>query len=126
LEPWSEETFLNPSAEYRGAPLWCWNTKLQRERLLRQIEQLVEMGMGGFHIHSRVGLDTPYMGSEFMDHVKASVEFAKDKGLLACLYDDDRWPSGAAGGLVVANNPEYKALHLLITKRPYGSFKLPP
>lgn len=123
---WSEEDFLNPPPEYRGAPLWCWNTKLERNRLLRQIDQLAEMGMGGFHIHSRVGLDTPYMGAEFMDHVKASVGAAKTKGLLACLYDEDRWPSGAAGGLVVADNPEYKAVHLLLTKREYGSFKLPP
>ncbi|ENH62935.1 hypothetical protein FOC1_g10006401 [Fusarium oxysporum f. sp. cubense race 1] len=123
---WSEEDFLSPPPEYRGAPLWCWNTKLERSRLLRQIDQLAEMGMGGFHIHSRVGLDTPYMGAEFMDHVKASVGAAKPKGLLACLYDEDRWPSGAAGGLVVADNPEFKALHLLLTKREYGSFKLPP
>ncbi|KAF5247577.1 hypothetical protein FANTH_6328 [Fusarium anthophilum] len=83
------------------------------------------MGMGGFHIHSRVGLDTPYMGVEFMDHVKVSVGAAKAKGLLACLYDEDRWPSGAAGGLVVADNPEYKAVYLLLTKREYSSFKLP-
>ncbi|KAF5624678.1 glycoside hydrolase family 2 [Fusarium tjaetaba] len=123
---WSEDDFLNPPAEYRGAPLWCWNTKLQRNRLLRQIDQLAEMGLGGFHIHSRVGLDTPYMGEEFMGHVKASVETAKAKGLLACLYDEDRWPSGAAGGLVVAENPEFKAVHLLLTKRKYGSFNLPP
>jgi|SRR5687767_1439748 hypothetical protein len=123
---WNEDDFLNPPAEYRGAPLWCWNTKLDRDRLLRQIDQLVRMGMGGFHIHSRVGLDTPYMGDEFMGHVKASVESAKAKSLLACLYDEDRWPSGAAGGLVVANNPEYKAMHLLLTKRKYGSFELSP
>ncbi|KAI7770673.1 hypothetical protein LZL87_014041 [Fusarium oxysporum] len=123
---WNEEDFLNPPPEYRGAPLWCWNTKLERSRLLRQIDQLAEMGMGGFHIHSRVGLDTPYMGAEFMDHVKASVRAAKAKGLLACLYDEDRWPSGAAGGLVVADSPQYKAMHLLLTKREYGSFRLPP
>ncbi|KAL9561745.1 hypothetical protein ACKAV7_014137 [Fusarium commune] len=123
---WNEEDFLNPPPEYRGAPLWCWNTKLERSRLLRQIDQLAEMGMGGFHIHSRVGLDTPYMGAEFMDHVKASVGAAKAKGLLACLYDEDRWPSGAAGGLVVADSPQYKAMHLLLTKREYGSFRLLP
>jgi len=84
------------------------------------------MGMGGFHMHSRVGLDTPYMGEEFMEHVQACVLEAKSRGLLACLYDEDRWPSGAAGGLVVADNPDFKALHLLLTKREYGSFELPP
>ncbi|KAH7147375.1 hypothetical protein DER46DRAFT_665828 [Fusarium sp. MPI-SDFR-AT-0072] len=75
-----------------------------------------QMGMGGFYIYSRVGLDTPYIYAEFIDHVKALVRAAKAKGLLACLYDEDTWPSGAAGGLVVADNPEYKAVHLLYTK----------
>ncbi|VUC35348.1 unnamed protein product [Clonostachys rosea] len=115
--PWSNANFLDPPSEYRGAPLWCWNTKLDRDRLLRQIEHLRDMGMGGFHIHSRVGLDTPYMGSEFMDNVKACTQYAKENGLLSCLYDEDRWPSGAAGGLVVADRPEFKAQHLLFTKR---------
>jgi hypothetical protein len=32
------------------------------------------MGLGGFHIHVRVGLDTEYMGEEFMDNVKAGVD----------------------------------------------------
>ncbi|KAG7406400.1 hypothetical protein Forpe1208_v014351 [Fusarium oxysporum f. sp. rapae] len=123
---WSEEDSLDPPAENRDTPLWCWNTKLERSRLLRQIDQLAEMGMGGFHIYSRVGLDTPYIYAEFIDYVKALVGAAKAKGLLACLYDEDKWPSGAAGGLVVADNPEYKAVHLLYTKQQYGSSKLPP
>ena len=124
-EPWKDDHFLDPPSEYRGAPLWCWNTKLRRDQLLRQIKYLQEMGMGGFHIHSRIGLDTEYMGKEFLDHVKACVDVAKDKKLLACLYDEDRWPSGAAGGLVVADNPEFKAQHLLLTKHKYGSLELP-
>ena len=124
-KPWQDDHFLDPPSEYRGAPLWCWNTDLRRDQLLRQIDYLQAMGMGGFHIHSRIGLDTEYMGQEFLDHVKACVEVAKNKNLLACLYDEDRWPSGAAGGLVVADNPEFKAQHLLLTKRKYGSFALP-
>jgi hypothetical protein len=43
------------------------------------------MGMGGFHMHSRSGLDTEYMGKEYMDLVRACVEYAESKGLLACL-----------------------------------------
>ncbi|KAF4438396.1 glycoside hydrolase family 2 [Fusarium acutatum] len=110
---WSEEDFLNPPAEYRGAPLWCWNTKLERGRLLRQIDQLAEMGMGGFHIHSRVGLDTPYMGEEFMEHVKASIGAAKAKGVLACLYDEDRWSATF-----------FKLLQLLDVSRSYHDLYL--
>jgi hypothetical protein len=111
-------TFAKPGPEYRGAPFWSWNCKLDRDRLLRQTGWLAEMGLGGWHIHARTGLDTPYLGSEFMDHVKACVEDGRARGgLRTWLYDEDRWPSGAAGGLVTAD-PAFRARHLLFTPRP--------
>ena len=50
--------FQNPTAEYRGAPFWAWNSKLEKEELLWQIELLKKMGFGGFHMHARSGLAT--------------------------------------------------------------------
>jgi hypothetical protein len=79
------------------------------------------MGMGGFHIHVRVGLDAEYLGDEFMDHVRVCVEYAKTKGMLACLYDEDRWPSGAAGELLTKGHPELASQHILLIRVPYGS-----
>ncbi|OIW33154.1 hypothetical protein CONLIGDRAFT_695548 [Coniochaeta ligniaria NRRL 30616] len=136
--PFSYELFRKPTAEYRGCPLWAWNAKLDKEAMIRQIGYLQEMGFGGFHMHVRTGLDTEYMGDEFMDIVKTCVDVAEDKGMMACLhvspfppslcspltshcrYDEDRWPSGVAGGKVVENHPEYKGKHLLFTPTPYG------
>ena len=57
-----EEAFKNPGKEFRGTPFWSWNTKLDADCLEKQIEQFREMGMGGFYMHTRVGLDTEYMG----------------------------------------------------------------
>ena len=45
-EKLTEEQFQNPTSEYRGAPFWAWNNKLDRDQLLRQIEYFKEMGMG--------------------------------------------------------------------------------
>ncbi len=92
--------FQNPTAEYRGTPFWAWNCTLDRDQILRQVECFKEMGFGGFHMHCRVGLETPYLGEEFMGHIKACVEKAKSENMLAWLYDEDRWASGAAGGYV--------------------------
>lgn len=92
------DLFKNPTAEYRGAPFWSWNCRLEKEELLRQIDIFKEMGIGGFHIHSRSGLATPYMGNEFMDLVDACHKKALENNMLMFLYDEDRWPSGAAGG----------------------------
>ena len=98
-----EEEFKNPSKEYRGAPFWAWNCKLKKEELLRQITCLKEMGFGGFYMHSRSGMDTEYLGKDFMELVKACVDKAEDEDMLAWLYDEDRWPSGAAGGYLTKN-----------------------
>ncbi len=120
-QPFSYELFKKPTSEYRGCPLWAWNTKLDKGQLRRQIDAFKEMGLGGFHMHVRVGLDTEYMGDEFMDLVKFCVDYAEEKGLLACLYDDDRWPSGVVGGNLIAKYPEHKVKHILFTPNPYGT-----
>ena len=111
-DQWTEEEFKNPPAFFRGAPFWAWNNKLDAEQLTRQIHYFKEMGMGGYHIHCRVGLDTPYLGKEFMDCVSACIEEGKKEGLYTYLYDEDRWPSGAAGGIVTKQR-EYRSRHLL-------------
>jgi len=36
-------------------------------------------------MHSRTGLDTGYMGNEYMNMIRSCVEYAESKGLLACL-----------------------------------------
>ena len=55
------ELFKNPTSEYRGAPFWAWNCKLEKDELIRQIEDFKKMGFGGFFMHPRSGLDVPYL-----------------------------------------------------------------
>ena len=110
--------FENPTSEYRGAPFWAWNCRLDGKELERQIEILKEMGFGGFHMHVRSGLETEYLGDEFMDLVKECTGKAEKEKMLAWLYDEDRWPSGFAGGLVTKEE-KYRIRYLLFTRRPY-------
>jgi hypothetical protein len=114
------QLFHNPTAEYRGAPFWSWNCKLDRAQLMRQIDSFKAMGMGGFHIHARTGLATEYMGEEWLQVVRACVEKAQRDGMLAWLYDEDCWPSGFAGGIVTRER-QHRAKQLLFTRVPYGS-----
>ena len=104
----SDELFADPTSEYRGTPFWSWNCKMTPAILEKQIEYLKEMGFGGFHMHSRSGMDNAYLSEDFMGLVDACVNKAKREKMLAWLYDEDRWPSGAAGGLVT-KDPEYRA-----------------
>jgi hypothetical protein len=73
------------------------------------------MGFGGFYMHVRQGLETRYMGEGFIDAVKCCVKKAKSLGMFACLYDEDRWPSGAAGGFVTRDK-RYRQRFVHMTK----------
>lgn len=114
----TEALFARPTSEYRAAPFWAWNCRLDRQELLRQIDVLRDMGMGGFHMHSRSGMATPYLSDDFMALVQACRDKAEETGLRCYLYDEDRWPSGAAGGYVT-RDARYRARQLLWTPRPY-------
>jgi hypothetical protein len=94
--------FANPGADFRGAPFWSWNDHLEPSELARQIRDMKAHGMGGFFMHSRDGLEIDYMGPEWLACVREAVRVAREEGSNAWLYDEDRWPSGAAGGLVPA------------------------
>ena len=103
----SEELFKNPTSEYRCTPFWAWNCDLKADELTKEIEFMKEMGMGGFHMHTRVGMSTTYLSDEYMALANTCNEKAKKEDMLCWLYDEDKWPSGFAGGYVTKNE-EYR------------------
>ena len=116
--------FKNPPAQYRGAPFWAWNTKLEEQDLKWQIDKFKEMGFGGFFMHTRSGMATEYLGEEFMRLVRVCVANAKSKGTLAYPYDEDRWSSGSASGKETKNK-EYRQKTVSLTlKTPVEMQKL--
>ena len=108
LALWAE-----PPSIYRSAPFWSWNALLDPDRLCRAVAAMHDAGMGGFFMHSRYGLKTAYLSDEWFACVSACVEKARELGMHAYLYDEDRWPSGAAGGAVTRGRPDYAA-HVLV------------
>lgn len=103
------EGFIAPSPSLRSVPFWSWNDKLEIDELVRQIGEMKAQGMGGFFMHSREGLETAYMGEGWLACIEACVREAKRLGLQAWLYDEDRFPSGGAGGTVAAKGDAYRA-----------------
>lgn len=108
--------FAVPSALYRPAPFWSWNDKLDKQELKRQIHEMSDKGWGGYFMHSRVGLVTGYLSDEWMEMIKTCAQEAKSTGTYAWLYDEDKWPSGFAGG-IVPQNPEYRSRALVALKQ---------
>lgn len=110
--------FLDPPLTFRGAPFWSWNDRLRVDELTRQVKDMKAHGMGGFFMHSREGLETTYMGPEWMECIRETVKVAQETGMNAWLYDEDRWPSGFAGGLVPARGGDaFRAKMVTVEER---------
>lgn len=115
------DIFRNPGAEWRGKPFWSWNGELREDEVLRQINVMKEMGLGGFFMHSRAGLITEYLGEEWFELINAGADEGERVGMEAWLYDEDRWPSGSAGGMVT-KDPNYRMKSIVITEQSPDTF----
>ncbi len=100
-----KEDFENPPAQFRQAPFWFWNHDLDKETLSWQIGLMKNQGLGGFVMHARHGLITPYLSDAWMDCIRHCCEEAKKHGMIPWAYDERDWPSGPAAGEVI-KNPE--------------------
>lgn len=107
MKNWIEK-FRDPEAKYRSHPFWSWNDELKEDELRLQIRMMKESGHGGFFMHARDGLLTPYMSKEWFELVRACTDEAEKCGLEAWGYDERGWPSGSAGGAIPAMGDEYK------------------
>lgn len=124
-EKLDEALFRDPTSEYRGAPFWAWNSSLDKEELEWEIDVFKKMGLGGFNMHVRQGLETPYMSPEFMEAVRVCAKKAQKEGMYAWAYDEDRWPSGCAGG-ILTRDKKYRMRSLVMTAARLDSFTTDP
>ncbi len=110
------EQFAAPGNEWRAKPFWSWNGELEGDELVRQLQVIKDMGWGGHFMHSRSGLATEYLGDEWFELINRVTDESEKLGLESWLYDEDRWPSGSAGGKVTID-PQYrmKSLYLYET-----------
>ena len=109
--------YVNPGSQWRAKPFWALNDELDADEIRRQINIFREMGFGGYFMHSRVGLKTPFLGDKWFSIIEAGIDEGKKTGLETWLYDEDRWPSGIAGGYVTLDHRcRIKRLHCLRTK----------
>ena len=109
-----KKEFQNPGPAFRAKPFWAWNGKLEEKELLRQVDILKEMGFGGYFMHSRMGLETEYLGEEWFSLINSCADYGHAEGMENWLYDEDRWPSGSAGGMVTRYK-KYRAKFLEMT-----------
>ena len=87
--------------KYKPVPFWSWNDELDEKELENQIQWMHDNGIGGFFMHARGGLTTPYLGKKWFSCVEACLKKAKELNMEAYAYDENGWPSGFAGGILL-------------------------
>ncbi|MBS7614834.1 hypothetical protein KEJ18_03785, partial [Candidatus Bathyarchaeota archaeon] len=90
-------------------PFWSWNDAMSPEELSWQVREFADKGFGGYFMHSRVGLATAYLSEEWMKCIRACLKTGKKVGTESWLYDEDKWPSGFAGGFVPEKGDKYRS-----------------
>ncbi|MHB1629938.1 MAG: hypothetical protein ACYCVB_16475 [Bacilli bacterium] len=74
--------------------------------ILEEIRRMDEMGCAGFIIESRPHPD--YLGQKWWHDVRISVEEARERNMEVWIFDEESFPSGFAGGRVLAKNPDFR------------------
>ena len=97
------------SYKFRAAPFWSWNDTLEKEELIRQIDDMKKIGFGGFFMHARSGLKTEYFSDEWFSCVNECVAYAQKQGMAAWAYDENGWPSGFADRKLLNNKDNWSS-----------------
>ena len=118
----NRDLFKNPPTEYRGVPFWSINDILKSEEIRRQVRLLYDAGYGGVFFHAREGLVTPFLSEDWFEAFKVALREGKNYNFAVWIYDELRWPSGFAGGIVPALSSRYraKALIMIPDTMPFG------
>ena len=88
------------------------------------MKKLKELGLGG--IVCNVNFDKYLVSQTHWDTLVRAVEACRKVGLIVWIYDEDGYPSGAAGGLVLKQNPAFEALALTYDKSLPEPFAIRP
>ena len=77
------------------------------ERVRIELEKLVERGIGGIGVN--FGIDGYLESEEGWQRFILGLEIAVELNLKIWIYDENGYPSGFAGGLVLRDHPELEA-----------------
>lgn len=112
--PFTPPLFKQPPREFGIFPFWFVNGEMSYEEMEWQLRQFYDKGIPGIFFHARFGIKEymPYLGEDWFDRVRFTVEKAKEIGLQVWIYDEYNWPSGTADQQIQADRPELTSTYL--------------
>jgi len=84
--------------------MWAWNEKLNTQDTMQSADKIMDCGFGGVCINARYGLQSKYMGEEWMRNVSCAINQCDSHDAKKWICDDYAKTSGSANGVVNAQN----------------------
>jgi hypothetical protein len=102
------QAWRSPGVEFR--PLQIVHGVSARQATPEAMKRLKDVGLGG--IVCNVAFDNYLLSEANWQTCVQAVQACEEVGLRVWIYDEEGYPSGAAGGLVLKENPDFEALAL--------------
>ncbi len=120
-----EATGLPSPARLRVKPglvyFWALNDGCEPAQIRRYADAFADAGVAAVCLHPRPGLLLPYGGDAWFRFIRQATEECAARGLDVWLYDEDPYPSGACGGWITAEQPDYQAWNIDLTEADPGA-----
>ena len=110
----------NPPVDFEPIYSWCWSGEITKEGVSSRLDEMEERGIRRLYViaipSEFTGIEcereTRYLSQEYLELCEFLTSEAKRRGMKLWLYDEGGYPSGAANGRVVNENPHLKSLSI--------------
>ncbi len=100
--------FQQPHSDYGPVVMWFWNDVIDEDGITFQMEKFREQNLTNVFVHPASGFGIDYLSDRYMELICYTVQEAKRLGMYFWIYDEYRYPSGTAGGILCRDFPQYR------------------
>lgn len=97
--------------------MWFWNDVIDEDGITFQMEKFREQNLTNVFVHPACGFAVDYLSDRYMELIRHTVQEAKRLGMYFWIYDEYRYPSGSAGGILCRDYPHYRQKEIRVEDR---------
>ena len=109
-----------PDADFWPIYSWCWSAKITEDGIVKRLDDMCKRGIKRLYVlpipKEFTGIEceneTEYLSEEYLRLKAFLVKEAKKRDMKLWLYDEGGYPSGAANGRVVKEDPHLVSLSI--------------
>ncbi len=111
------QSFQAPPSDYGPVVMWFWNDIIDEDGISFQMEKFREQNLTNVFVHPAAGFAVDYLSDRYMELICHTVREAKRLGMYFWIYDEYRYPSGSAGGILCRDFPQYRQKEIRVEDR---------